>query len=129
LQELDLGETGVDDQGLETVLSLPALMDLNLMRAKVTSAGVQKLKGMKLKRLNIDDVAGIDNSCLPAISEMKSLEFLHLGKTAITDEGVAVLGELPNLKTLILENTKVSDAAIEQLKLKLPKTDIKTTKA
>jgi hypothetical protein len=60
---------------------------------------------------------------------MKSLEFLHLGKTAITDEGVAVLGELPNLKTLILENTKVSDAAIEQLKLKLPKTDIKTTKA
>jgi hypothetical protein len=80
---------------------------------------------MKLKRLNLDDVKGVDNTCLPAVASMESLEFLHLGKTAVSDEGVSVLAQLKGLKTLILENTPVSPAKIEELKAALPGTEIK----
>jgi len=129
LTELDLSETAVDDGAIEVIATRPALVEVNFLRTQISSKGIEKLAGLKLKRLNLDDVKGVDNSCLPAVASIKSLEFLHLGKTAVSDEGVSVLTQLKGLKTLILENTPITAGKIAELKAALPETDIKYTVA
>lgn len=125
LAELDLSETAVDDLALEFIVQCPSLVDINFLRTGITAAGIEKLSGMKLKRLNLDDVRGVSDACLPSLAKIESLEFLHLGKTSVSDAGVSSLAQLKGLKTLILENTQVSAAKIEELKKTLPETDIK----
>jgi hypothetical protein len=100
-------------------------VDLNLLRTGITSKGIEKLASLKLKRLNLDDIRGVDNACLTAIASIGTLEFLHLGKTAVSDEGVSALTQLKGLKNLILENTQVSPGKIEELRAALPDTEIK----
>ena len=79
---------------------------------------------LKLKRLNLDDIQAIGDDVVPHVTNILSLEFLHLGKTAITDAGVQRLDRLVNLRDLILTNTVVSKSAIEELQSKLPKAKI-----
>jgi hypothetical protein len=73
-----------------------------------------------LKKLNLDDNAGIDDSVVDALAVFKGLEFLHLGKTKMTDAGISQLVNLPKLKDLIVNDTAVSDVAVKTLTQKLP---------
>ena len=43
---------------------------------------------------------------------MRNLTRLHLERTAVTDAGLAALGELPELEYLNLYGTAVTDAAL-----------------
>ena len=124
LTSMDLGETQISDEALIAIGKLSKLEDLNLLRTKVTSAGVAELGRLKLKRLNLDDIASIGDSVVQHVAKIPSLEFLHLGKTAITDSGLQGLAPLANLKDLILNDTAITDAAINQLQIKLPKLKI-----
>lgn len=121
---LDLGETETTDQALVVIGKLSKLEDLNLLRTKVTAAGVASLTGLKLKRLNLDDIPSVGDGVVAHIAKIKSLEFLHLGKTAITDAGLQGLAPMTNLKDLILNNTAVTESAIKELQSKLPKVKI-----
>jgi len=121
---LDLGETSVGDEALVAIGRCPKLEDLNLLRTKVTNRGIASLATTKLKKLNLDDNAGIGDESVEPILKISTLEFLHLGKTAISDQGVKQLGQLANLRDLILNNTSVSDSAVEELKLKRPQLKI-----
>lgn len=118
---IDLGETETDDKALVAISKMKKLEDLNLLRTKVTNAGVASLASLKLKRLNLDDIQAIDDGVVIHIAKMQSLEFLHLGKTSITDAGVRGLSSLANLKDLILNNTQVSEMAVTELQAKLSK--------
>lgn len=122
---LDLGETTTDDQSLEWISQLPKLEELNLLRTPITRAGIQSLTSKRLKKLNVDDCSGVDDSAVDEIAKMKSLEFLHVGKTKITDTGLAKLARLEGLKDLILNDTQVSDEAIRKLQQSLPMVKIK----
>jgi Leucine-rich repeat (LRR) protein len=124
LTSLDLGETETSDQALIAIGKLSKLEDLNLLRTKVTSAGIASLTELKLKRLNLDDISMIGDDVVAHVAKIPSLEFLHLGKTAITDKGLRGLIPLANLKDLILNSTAVSDSAMKDLKSKLPKVKI-----
>jgi hypothetical protein len=57
----------------------------------------------------------ITDAGLASIAKMKNLEKLHLEKTAITDAGLATLAGLPHLEYLNLYGTKVTDAGIAKL--------------
>jgi len=57
----------------------------------------RKLKSVKL--INSDT---IDDSAIKELARVKSLETIDLSSTSITDEGLAELGKLPNLKKLVL---------------------------
>ena len=124
LVSLDLGETETSDRALAAIGKLKKLEDLNLLRTKGTDAGVASLVGLKLKRLNLDDIQAIGDGVVPHVAKMPSLEFLHLGKTSITDEGLQGLAALVNLKDLILTNTAVSKRARQELQSRLPKAKI-----
>ena len=123
---IDLGETSIDDVALTSLSQLKKLEDLNLLRTRITDAGLTSIVGLKLKRLNLDDIAGIGDGAIPIIAKMNSLEFLHLGKTHVTDDGIQGLSMLTNLKDLIVTNTLVSDGAVQSLQAKLPKLKIKS---
>lgn len=124
LTSLDLGETGTNDEALIAISKLTKLEDLNLLRTKVTDEGVASLVGLKLKRLNLDDIQAIGDGVVPHLAKLQSLEFLHLGKTSVTDVGVKGLDGLVNLKDLILTNTGVSKRGVEELQAKLSKVKI-----
>lgn len=57
----------------------------------------------------------VTDAGLATIAKMKNLEKLHLENTAITDAGLAQLASLGNLEYLNLYGTKVTDAGIAKL--------------
>lgn len=75
---LDLNETDISN---ESIKLLPQLEYVREIRAK----GCHNL----------------DNDCIPFLSQIPSLEFLHLRYTEITIDGLLQLSGLPNLKTLM----------------------------
>jgi internalin A len=115
LTAIDLGETSIDDLALEAIAKT-TIDDLNLLRTPVTNAGVSHLIALKLKRLNLDDIRGINDDVFESLVQMPTLEFLHLGKTDVSDGGIKKLAVLLNLKDLLINDTSVSDDAIAKLK-------------
>ncbi len=57
----------------------------------------------------------VTDAGLAVIAKMNNLERLHLESTAITDAGMAQLASLPQLQYLNLYGTKVTDAGIAKL--------------
>jgi hypothetical protein len=68
----------------------------------------------------LDDIAAMDDSAIESIKSFEGLEFLHLGKTKVTDHGVLKLQTMTKLKDLILNDTSVSEATITELNKKVP---------
>ena len=52
--------------------------------------------------------------------QLLKLEFLHLGSTAVSDEGLKDLEGLTALKDLRVTRTAVTEKGVEQLQGKLP---------
>jgi hypothetical protein len=125
LSVIDLGECRVGDASLAVIANHPKLEDVNMLRTQVTNEGIALLCAMRLKRLNLDDVQGIDDSAIVSIAKMTTLEFLHLGKTKVTDSGILGLRSLVNLKDLILNDTAVTELGVQSLQKVLPQLTIK----
>lgn len=124
LTSLELSETGITDLSIPAIAHAPQLVDVNFWLTKVTDAGVAQLVDKPLKRLNLDNIPTITNASIDSAAKIKTLEFLHLGKTGITDEGLEPLKTLPNLSELHISHTAVSAAAADKLKAELPKVKI-----
>jgi len=54
------------------------------------------------------------------LAGLKSLEWLHLGGTQITDAGLKELAGLTSLETLYLGHTQITDAGLKELQQALP---------
>jgi Leucine-rich repeat (LRR) protein len=112
LINLVLKNTKVTDGGMESLAKL-SLHSLTLP-AQLSDAGVRALSALStLKRLDLSFTA-ITNECLQFIAQMPAIEELYLNDTAITDQGLAHLADIKTLKTLFLSGTKVSDASLTQ---------------
>ncbi len=88
---LDLGETGVTDDGLAAVREMPNLRRLRLDRTAITDAALQPL------------------------AHLWRLESLNLRHTAITDAGLARLHGAPRLRTIYLWETEVTSEGVKAL--------------
>lgn len=91
LEQLDLCDTNITDEGLAQVAGLTNLDWLGLDKTRITDAGMVYLKNMQ------------------------KLETLSLEHTQITDNGLPHLTDLKALRLIRLDSgTKVTDAAIEK---------------
>jgi hypothetical protein len=57
---------------------------------------------------------------------MSHLEFLHVGSTQISDEGLMALGELKQLKEVVATQTMVTESGIRDLRKNNPALMIKS---
>jgi len=128
------------DEGLAAIENFTALTDLYIHSAGIGDATVKRLAGLKqLKNLDIelerlDDpqslsaLAGltemreltfhapdIPGSALKHLSGMKHLEHLEIDVAREADEGLRFIGELDQLKVLLLHGPGVTDQGIQQL--------------
>lgn len=135
LKKLDLwGSVYLTNTGLACVSQLPELKTLSLYYCRgVTNSGLGCLQG--LHDLNIKG-AFIDDGGLLVVSKMTSLTTLSFGSCQISDNGLAHLAALENLRNLHLGFMwDVTDAGIAHLRalhlnnLRMPYTNFATKQA
>jgi hypothetical protein len=110
LRALDVEQTDVNDAGLAILASAPKLEDINLKKCDLTAEGYKHLAEIKtLKRIRAAQT-NTDDACLAAIAGMAHLELLDLQDcNRITADGLAVLKNFKNLRSLRLWGETVSD--------------------
>jgi len=94
---LDLTQSEVTDQGLETLKKFPNLQSLTLEgSSKITSAGIRHLV------------------------DVTSLEKLNLVRVKLDDSAVDFLSKMGGLREVYLYDSQISDEAIQRLKDERP---------
>ncbi|MCI0334474.1 MAG: hypothetical protein L0228_14750, partial [Planctomycetes bacterium] len=113
---LSLNRTSVSDGGIEQLGGLKRLRYLGLARTKVTARGLRTLDHFnKLDTLILEEAVRVDDNALQHVASIERLDTLGLGGTWVTSAGVSQLIALRNLRWLTLRDTRVDDAAIEDL--------------
>ena len=143
LEGLDLGRTGVTDQGLGVLAGLPKLRVLNLSHTAITDTGLAALNApplsSSLRALILDGCHGVTEHgirrlrggnltslglastkvpipvLLSILPEVGSILSLDLSSTPFTDADVPRLLKLKGLRTVVLSDTEVTDKALEML--------------
>jgi hypothetical protein len=91
-------------------------VEIRLQRVPVEDAQLADLAGLtKLQRLNLPH-SRIDDAGLERIvREVPRLELLRLGSPAITDQGLATIAKLKNLRFLHLIDVPITDAGLKHI--------------
>ena len=116
LRKLNLDNSPVTDEGLQSLGPMPELRDLSLSRTLITDAVipmlVQQFPG--LEHLRLDRTAITDKS-LNDIVKLSSLKELSLFRTRVSDAGCPNISKLTTLKKISLDQTMITDAGLKSL--------------
>lgn len=127
IEDLSLIGWYVNDADLIHVVKLTDLCELGLMGTSITDDGLMELKNnQKLRALSLQYSQQFTDSGLKVLKCLPNITTLDLVHTNITDKSVEVLIQTNNLSHLFLKGTKITQEGITQLKAKLPKTHIQT---
>ncbi len=89
--------------------------EVNLRACEVDDAALRSLSGLiHLETLRLD-LTNITDDGIAALRPMQQLKELHLRHTNLSDRAAATLAALPKLETVYLTGTKMTDAAIDDL--------------
>ena len=121
LRFLNLEATEVTDRSLLVLAGLPLLEDLDLSSCNVTGQGFESFVKQAraasrhpLRYLSLGDTK-VDDSALPHIGSLESLEVLKLDGTRVSDKGLEHLSNLKKLRQLTLQCTNVIGQGFEYL--------------
>jgi hypothetical protein len=124
LESLQLDGCDISKDTLERLTSLKSLKSLSLSRIDLKDDGAKAIgKLTQLESLNLSGCRINDNQALD-LSGLTKLTHLALGKNnsycgddaPLTDKGMAVLKNFPNLQVLNLNGAGVTDAGLEHIK-------------
>ena len=143
LETVNLHNSSVTDDGLLMLEKVPSIKRLNLRRTSGISgpgmAVFERLPNLeilellynsssvdndalgyvaKLDKLRLLDLRGclqVGDEGLKKLSTLKNLKDLKLRCTALTDDGVAVVGEMPKLEYLTIEDARVEGEGLASL--------------
>jgi len=116
LRYLDLSRTTVTFRGLAHLESLPHLERLDLRGISPGTEWAPSPEGIPpLRELYLADVRLTDESLGQFADWARSLEYLDLSNTQITDRGIDSLSRLPRLHSVDLSGTRVTRASTERL--------------
>jgi Leucine-rich repeat (LRR) protein len=119
LKELHASGTSLGYYGFRDLKGLPGLEVLTLANANIAEEALDNI--VVCRNLRVLNLQGnpIGNDGLKKIARLKQLEALLVGGcVGVTDQGLASLRGLSNLRRLDLNNTRCSPAAVQQLKEK-----------
>ncbi len=122
LEQLSLRDAEqITDSGLQHIGKLVGLKTLYVESPRVTDRGLLALS--RLSNLTFLSVRSnrITDAGLPAIANMKDLWWLCIGgdrgpRSGITDQGMALIGRMEELESLILSNTNITDDGVRHLR-------------
>ncbi len=114
---------GVTDEGLELMAGyIKTIEQLDLDEAEISNEGLRHLTQLEsIKELRLKGCTGIDNDGLPYLYQIKDLELLHLGSTLVTVNGLKEIGQLKRLKTLLISADEAEMELLPNLAAQLPK--------
>jgi Leucine-rich repeat (LRR) protein len=113
-----VGNQNVDDAGLVHLKELNKLQSLNLSHTRVSNAGLEHLTGLNnLTFLGLDNCPPVSDAGLARlVKTLPNLSTLFLGGTQVSDAGLIQLKQLTKLTSLTLQFTKVTDTGLGHLK-------------
>ena len=109
----------ITDAHLKDLGAVRDVVWLNLANTAVSNDGLEKIAGLKLKKLHLEKT-GIGDAGLVHLKEMVDLEYLNLYATAVTDEGLKHLTGLKKLKKVYVWQSKVTEAGMRELEKQIP---------
>ncbi len=113
LEELELRDTPIDDEGLRTFAGFSSLRRLVLTGTRVRGPGLAHLRGcQQLAELDLSDTP-FDDQAMSDLAHFPRLTTLDLSQTRVTEQGLRALPV--SLRTLILHSTAVSIGACREL--------------
>jgi hypothetical protein len=135
LERLTIAGSPFNDEGMAAVGQLTQLREFRTWHTYQTEAGNQhllkltNLKSLRLgQRLRKYDgkpsPPSLSDETLTVLSQLKSLESLLLDEAKLSRAALSKLQAIPNLKRLGLERIDISAEEVEQLKKDLPKVAI-----
>ena len=126
LSKLTLSGSSMTDAGLAHLNGLVGLESLSLQGPRFTGAGLQPLTGLtKLTSLSLRG-AKASNEIFACVHRFPLLKTLNVGagrptdSSSITNDGLKLIGQAPNLQIITLSGTAVTDKGLEAL-VGLPK--------
>ena len=114
LQILNLSSTRVTDDCMDTVGSFKQLHTLLLDGTSVSDTGMARLKGLPLRHLSLQGT-GVSDAGIAALGPMPDMIWLHLDRTGVGDQTLGAVGTWPNLSTLTLSHTRITNAGLPML--------------
>lgn len=116
LEDLELGGTGITDDGMRYLSGLVNLRQLSLQETNIQGPGLRDLAELPmLTDLYLDGAIRLGDDDIANLRHLPRLTKLGLSKSGVTDNGLAVLVHLPMLKQLSLMGNQITDAGVEQL--------------
>jgi len=153
LDELELSETRLGEQSLPYVGDLTTLRTLNLSRMSISDRAIEQLcdtpvasvlrnldlnetgigdetveavcRMKRLKNLQLSHNHFVDDACVPFFANLKELEDINLGTTAVTGATLYKLENLKSLKKISLRKDPVGKYLADIGKLPLNVLDIR----
>jgi hypothetical protein len=126
LVDLHLDSPNITDNGLVHLEGLVRLEGVFLSGPHITEEGLAHLATMKtLKNLGIENAGKFSDSALDQLAGLVNLRFLQIEckdkiTNQITDRGLEVLKQLPQLKLAIINGPKISQGTIQRLQKARP---------
>jgi hypothetical protein len=129
LERLTFAGSTAGDEAFAALAEVSQLKGFSTWHTRQTQAGngqllklnLTSLKlGQRLPRYGKDEPPSFDESTVPTLAKMKSLERLELFEAVLTARGLAPLNALPDLKVLAINTTEISAADVEAVKAALP---------
>ncbi|HEY9712997.1 MAG TPA: protein kinase [Chroococcales cyanobacterium] len=116
----DYSKSGLTDDQMKDLAHRPELQKAILSNNPIKGPGLKYLSNLQLKELILAHTE-IDDQAMPYITKIKSLEWLSLNNTAITDDALARLHLLPHLNQLHVDHCNITDRGIDYIVKQAPK--------
>lgn len=130
LEKLTFAGSTAGDAALEAIGQIPQLKEFRTWHTAQTQAGNAHLLkltnltalriGQRLPGYGKDSPVSFDESTLPTLAQIKTLESLELTEARLSAKIIPHLKELPKLATLKIQTVDISAADVDAIKAALP---------
>ena len=108
LRELGLAGDCINDTGMEAIAQMGQIESLSLASSAITKAGIENIRPLPLKSLELVNV-GVDDEAMLLLQAFPNLHQLTIKSARVQGNGFVVLENLPKLTHLNVATTGFSD--------------------
>lgn len=117
LQELDLGGTSIRGQHAASLGQVPHLAKLAMSDSRLDDEGLRIIATLHgLRSLDVERCAAISDDGVRALGTLSDLQELRVSNRSLTDRGIEVVSQLPDLRVVAAGGGTFSAAGLDPLR-------------